>query len=108
MKTKAVLPMTLAVIGYLGAAATSPAAPVQWTTGPGANGHFYEAFASTGISWEDAQAAALSLGGYLATLTSAEENEFVFNLIDDPIYWFNDPASNSQGPWGGGFPPPRS
>jgi hypothetical protein len=90
------------------AAPSRAASPVQWTTGPGANGHFYEVVGSPGISWDDAQAAAIAAGGYLATITSPEENAFVFSLVNNPIYWFNDPANNSQGPWIGGFQPPGS
>jgi hypothetical protein len=81
---------------------------VQWTE----NGHWYEAVATGGsaILWTDAQAAAASRGGYLATITSAEENTFVFNLIDDQsVYWHYEPQqSNNWGPWIGGFQPSGS
>ncbi len=39
----------------------------------------------------------------LATLTSAEENDFVFNGIDCPDYWAIDGAGNNEGPNLGGF-----
>jgi len=97
-----------ATIGGLLVVNRSHAAPVQWTTGPGATGHFYEVIASTGINWQDAQNAALASGGYLATITSSQENAFVFALADNPIYWFTDGANNSQGPWLGGFQPAGS
>ena len=97
-----------AAIGGLPFANQSQASPVQWTTGPGANGHFYDVIASTGINWQDAQAAAVSAGGYLATITSAAENSFVFSLADQPQFWYvNQPGANI-GPWLGGFQPAGS
>ena len=52
---------------------------VQWTAGEGGNGHWYE-FIPFGGNWNEAQSDAISRGGYLATLTSAAENEFVWSL----------------------------
>ena len=49
----------------------------------------------------NASLAATDRGGYLATITSAAENAFVFNLADqDPIVWYN-----GYGPWLGGIQP---
>lgn len=78
--------------GLLGAAAlqlAAPAlhaAPVQWTVAAGGNGHWYE-YVSTGsifvgIGFDAARAAALGsshqgLQGYLATVTSAQEQAFI-------------------------------
>jgi hypothetical protein len=69
---------TTAAALFLGCAAavSSMASPVQWA----GNGHWYEAFYAPGISWTDAQAAVTG-GGYLATLTSAEEDAFVTGLV---------------------------
>jgi|GEM_PF-1501706 len=84
------------------------AAPVRW---PG-NGHMYEAvYVPEGISWTSAEAAAERAGGHLATITSAEENQFVFSLVDDPKYWQAyepTPAYHNHGPWIGGFQLPGS
>jgi hypothetical protein len=78
-----------------------------WTVASGGNGHTYRVVAASGlISWDAANAAALATGGYLATITSAEENSFVFTLIDDPTYWTQ--SSNDHGPWIGGFQPANS
>lgn len=78
------------------------AVPVQWLTSEGGNGHFYEAVAIEGvISWEAANQAAIAAGGYLATITSQTENDFIFNLIDEPTYWYS--GFNLRGPWIGGF-----
>lgn len=85
------------------------AAPVQWTTGTGHNDHWYEVVVLTardadnkhiGITWDAAQAAAVAKGGYLVTLTSAEENQFVFSLI--PSEAWGHPAEFAEGPWLGG------
>ncbi len=72
-------------------------------------GHYYEAMAEPdGITWENALAACEARGGYLATIASATENAFVFNLINDPAFWFIDGYNNAIGPWIGGFQPEGS
>jgi hypothetical protein len=83
---------------------------VEWSTDDGGNGHLYEPIeAQLGISWTQARDAAISSGGYLVTLTSQAENDFVFNLIDDDKYWYeNVTYSNLRGPWIGGFQPEGS
>lgn len=86
-------------------AGSARAQVVQWS-GPGANGHYYQAIVAPSlISWGDAQAlvASAGKGGYLATLTSAAENSFVFSLIDSPAFWNTDTAGNSEGPFLGGL-----
>ena len=85
----------------------SLATPVQWSTDEGGNGHLYEAVVDEpGISWTQARDAAELAGGYLVTLTSQEENDFVFGLVDDDIYWYH--GINLRGPWIGGFQPDGS
>ncbi len=85
-------------------AGTAIATPVEWPIASGGNGHLYEAVYSGGSTWEDAQIAAEAAGGYLATITSAEENAFVFSLVHGkPEYW-----NGTSGPWLGGFQPPGS
>src|SRR5262245_58807824 len=69
------------------ALAVSPAlaSPIVWDSGTGHNNHSYEVILSgTPITWDDANTAATALGGYLATILSAEENNFVFGLVDAP------------------------
>jgi hypothetical protein len=75
---------------------------VQWPVAEGGNGHFYEVVpAPAGIIWSAANLAALNRGGYLATITSAEENAFIFNLAEpDATVWYN-----GYGPWLGGIQP---
>jgi len=84
------------VIGFaLVLAGPASATPVQW---PG-NGHFYEVVSVSGTtSWDDANAAATVAGGYLATITSQAENDFVFGLVNNSTYWHG-----SSGPWLGGY-----
>jgi hypothetical protein len=66
-----------------------------------ADGHWYEPVpAPDGITWGNAESAAVAAGGYLACPTDASENSFVFSLIDNSAYW--TPLSvNSDflGPW---------
>jgi hypothetical protein len=84
-----------------------PAVCSGWVQWPG-NGHWYKAVAHSGINWADAEAAAESVGGHLVTLTSAEENDFVFSLIDSPEYWRVDAYNSNIGPWTGGLQPAGS
>lgn len=80
------------------------AALIQWPPADGGNDHWYEALvAPGGISWADANTTANAAGGYLATLTTTAENNFVFSLIDSPEYWVYSPAGAYLGPWIGGL-----
>ena len=80
---------------------------VQWQ----GNRHFYEVVAiPEGITWLEAQAAAKARGGQLASLTSQEENRFVWSLIaGKPGFWTTSlrPGKPDQtdavGPWIGLF-----
>src|ERR1051325_12185873 len=78
---------------------------VQWPVAQGGNGHFYEVVsAPTGITWGNASLAATNRGGYLATITSAEENAFVFSqATQDSTIWYS-----GYGPWLGGIQPAGS
>lgn len=82
--------------------------PVEWPVDQGGNGHLYEAIhVPEGITWQNARVAAqlLGAGWDLATITSAEENEFVFSLIADrPELWIQPNAYH--GPWIGGWQDP--
>ena len=86
-------------------------APQQWSVSQGGNNHWYLAVVqSDSISWQDAEAAAENLGGYLATITSPAEDAFVFNLLSDAAFWQPSPMSGgwSTGPWLGGYQLPGS
>jgi len=89
-------------------ASRSVAQPVVWPASAGGNDHMYQAFycALPGISWNDADAYVSSAGHdwHLATITSAAENAFVYDLVDgDPRYWNCCSSGNSAGPWLGGI-----
>lgn len=50
---------------------------VQWTSAQGGNGHWYRLVANNFLLWPAARARAAAMGGYLATLTTAVENDWV-------------------------------
>ena len=76
------------------------AAPVQWS----GNGHRYEAIDNGSvITWDEASTQAQLAGGHLATITSSAENNFVFSLLGDPVYWDFTNGFSVWGPWLGGF-----
>tara|TARA_R110001599_G_scaffold353733_1_gene595922 strand:- start:17520 stop:18185 length:666 start_codon:yes stop_codon:yes gene_type:complete len=56
------------------------AIPMQWAAADGGNDHWYE-LDRQNLSWTGARQNALDKGGYLATITSAEENSAVNLLI---------------------------
>jgi len=72
------------------------------------NGHCYEAVLAD-LSFTDAQVACEVRGGHLATITSAEENDFIKGLFeDDSSFFYVDTYGAEYGPWIGGFQPPDS
>jgi len=81
----------LAALSLIFLTAPAHATPIQWSTASGGNGHWYEFIDDEGIAWDEANADASTLYGpdtYLATITSEEENTFVFNLgIKDRPIW---------------------
>jgi alpha-tubulin suppressor-like RCC1 family protein len=74
---------------------------VRWDTNSGGNGHWYQAVITSNLDWLQADQIAHDQGGYLATITSAAENDFVFNLINDPRF-YNGSGGNGAGPALGG------
>jgi len=91
--------------------------PIQWTSGAGANGHYYEWVSYTG-NWtnlfENASPFATGEGiidltssdgtltnGYLATVTSAEENAFIlsqFFTVSESLAFLGGRDSNYNNP----------
>jgi hypothetical protein len=90
----------------LGGPAQSEASVVQWSE----NGHYYDFVRAPGITWTDANAAAQSatydeLTGYLATITSAEENDFIYGAFSSQNFWeswlggYQDPGAPRAESW---------
>ena len=104
--------MTLTIMVFINLCKECKAVPVEWPVANGGNGHSYEVvLVSGGIDWESANVAAIEAGGYLATITSAEENVFVHNLaVSNPDFWGDSGnyGPNIYGPWLGGFQPEGS
>ncbi|WP_460274732.1 C-type lectin-like domain-containing protein [Celeribacter sp. ULVN23_4] len=67
--------------------------PIQSFERPEGGTHYYEVVLvnSMNVSWVQAAILAESEGGYLASLTSAEENAFVFDLVNDDKYFWEFP-----------------
>jgi VCBS repeat-containing protein len=65
-----------------------------------ANGHYYGVTTADG-SWTQSSANAAAMGGYLATITSAAENAFIFENIDPTGAWWWIGASDAavEGQW---------
>lgn len=72
------------------------------------NGHRYYLYDVAGLSapedntWENAQAYCEAVGGYLAAITSQEENEFLYNYMRQQGYdsaYFGLAGVNSTGTW---------
>lgn len=99
----ALAPRLLFVAALSLAANSSQSAPIQWSMADGGNDHWYEAFSvEGGITWTDAKAAAEAIGPgwHLVTITSAEENDFVFSLVSgQPQYWYCCTGPHASGPW---------
>ncbi len=106
-KTKRELPVTVVYESTVGAQMKTKYDPalsdrgfVQWT----GNGHWYKAItAKSGISWQDAEIIAESEGGHLATITSADEQKFIAELVDSRNYFSLE--TPIEGPWLGGYCP---
>ena len=91
--------------GLLGIALTlvtntsADAESVQWKIEDGGNGHWYESVCEqNGVSWTAASNAAIAQGGFLATVHSDAENDFVYGLVVEDKFWFSDAFGNGIGP----------
>ncbi len=94
---------------FLGAATTVNAVPVYFA----GNGHYYEYINDQSIDWSTALTAASGLSylgyqGYLATITSQEENDFLYDLVQPyrnpghPYYdnaWIGGSDEGDEGNW---------
>jgi choice-of-anchor C domain-containing protein len=75
-----------------------------WTSLFNANGHHYAVIYNNGLTWDEAEAGAEGLGGYLATITDADENTFIKNLLDGGSFYIggSDPDLNGSWHWATG------
>jgi formylglycine-generating enzyme required for sulfatase activity len=75
---------------------------VQWRVEDGGNGHWYQVVSTTGpITWSAAKLASETMGGYLVTLTSADEEDHVWSIASAPSAWVVIQFV-TVGPWLGG------
>jgi VCBS repeat-containing protein len=72
--------------------------PLDWTP-DASNSHFYKFVSAPHITWQDAKVAAEAAGGYLATITSSDENNLVFSLVNNKIAWLGGSDAGDQGHW---------
>lgn len=98
--TQALTALWFWIFILFGITCTVNAAPVQWTAG---NGHWYE-YIRTSETWDDAAASASSktfngYQGHLATITTPEENIFVWNSLSTSGTGNGGP----RGAWLGGY-----
>jgi hypothetical protein len=78
------------------------AAVTQWRVEDGGNGHYYDIIVTPPQYWDDMRTQAAALGGYLASIRSAEENAWIWNTFSvgtTEAYWVNFYG----GPLFGGF-----
>lgn len=93
--------MSSTAVGLVLLSSWSMAQSIEWPKSQGGNGHHYEAvLRPAGLSWIQASQEAVLAGGHLATITSSQENLFVFQLVTDPSFWIQ--VGDSRGPWLGG------
>jgi Lectin C-type domain len=79
------------------------AAPVQWTAASGGNDHWYDII-TDGRTWDEAVADAvtrshLGLTGYVATVLSQAENDFIHNSVSRTQAWLGGNDRDSEGDW---------
>ena len=62
------------------------------------NGHLYEKF-DTPMTWDDAKAYCESLGGYLATVTSQAEQDWIWDYFSPEGSYFGASDAEEEGVW---------
>jgi hypothetical protein len=75
------------------------AEPIQWTVEEGGNGHYYELITTPFRNWHDAKIHAEALGGYLVTLTTEEENVWVYNNMGGEPTWLGGVKEEGNNIW---------
>jgi hypothetical protein len=97
--------VSLSILALALAAQTAAAAPVQWTTGSGGNGHWYELVTELS-TWVNARTSAAArthagVNGYLATITSAAEQAFLNTAVNPTSVaaWLGGSDLAQEGTW---------
>lgn len=88
----------------ISAVSAANAAPVLWDTEDGGNGHYYEVVYDTvDVATALSNAAASTyegLSGYLVTITSQEEQDFLTSLVAACTqYWIAASDAETEGEW---------
>jgi hypothetical protein len=91
------------------ASAASAQTAVEWKVSEGGNGHWYEVRLNPQytLDWFGCRDRSAQQGGHLATISSAQENTFIYNCALAVPGAFNGNAINA-GPFLGGYQPPNS
>jgi len=99
MKKLMILCAMLLVFGVSG---TAIAAPIQWKIADGGNDHWYDRV-DTAMTWHNAKTYAEGLGGYLATIFSQDENNFIYNNLyvgqSTSAVWLGGTDEAQEGVW---------
>jgi hypothetical protein len=74
---------------------TTTSCPGDWEA---FNGHCYLWASEENVVWGLAEFICMSKGGYLVSVHSEEEQEFVLSLVGDRPYWLGATCSGSQVP----------
>lgn len=85
MRSTQIIAKAAFCFAIMAASATAQAAPVLWSN----NGHYYELIGGS-YTWDEAFADAPTrtfngMAGYLATIASSDENDFVFSVASGDI-----------------------
>lgn len=110
---KPFLTLAALILPFIVLSPTASATLVEWTTASGGNGHFYGGVLfGADIDWVQAKLEAENRGGYLATITSAAEGNFIVSSVISDPFWQADIRgagfTDLFGPWLGGFQPAGS
>ena len=79
-----------AVVGIAATVAGAQSGAVQWKVADGGNGHWYDAIHLEGdVTWYSFKVEAEDRGAHLATVTTSDENQFVFTLSVAKAAWYD-------------------
>ncbi|MFK7838407.1 MAG: Ig-like domain-containing protein, partial [Sulfitobacter sp.] len=71
----------------------------QWTQDAGGNDHYYQFVTSSTLTWTAARADAAANSGYLATVTSADEQAFVTGIAAGRVAFLGGSDAIEEGTW---------